>query len=543
MAKNKIVLILIFATALATSSCNKTETESSNTSLPPKTDTPKGVTLGKKLENPYSVKNMYAACELLKQRGEISNDLEIEPTHLYIKLSPKDSTELTLIIDDTTLNLFPYPLDYELVGEGEYIIPENTQPELYTVIPIGHKMEGISYTIIEECCIPDENNPSEIEYVELESLKLTKNITEEEIRELQNSKCILPSRKYPQGRVTVYNTYEQTYVGVQGVKVLVSWFTKIASTYTDAAGNYHISKGFRYKTHYSAIFRNRRGFAIWSNWGPLSPAIHHVGRHDRAGHNIQIGTNSQAWPWATINNAACLYYDTLCPTFGVPKPLESRLRIWYLDINPGNSGNACTPMLRHITLNPMDLRTFIIKFLHTQTEGQNALISTIVYAAQYITPDIFVAKHPASTVLLQSHIFHEMGHASHFIKVRSNYWFQYIQEICFHGFDYGESYDGTNGITGIGEMWGYYFEDKCHNRIFRNNNPQQQSRSWFRPEVLHEIDDYFHGEYTPQVFFSSLDSDVRNHQQYKHRLISKHGNALIIESIFNQYHNDLFVIH
>ena len=546
MNYNKFFYFLLVTIGLLAASCNKNESDETNPAPFAKSEESVGFHLGKRLDNPYSVENMQRAYDSLLARGQINSTINITATHLYIKLTPQDSSELNLIMSDTTLNLFPYPLDYELIGEGEYSFINNSESELYTVIPIGHNMNGIPFSVLEYCFIPDddaENINPDLAQIELESLKLTHNISAEELNELIPARCILPPKQYPQGSVEVYDTYEHTNVGVQGVKVLVSWFVKIASTYTNIDGSYSISTGFRYKTHYSAIFRNSRGFAVWSNWGPVIPAIHHVGRHDCAGYDIVIGTGSQAWPWATINNAACKYYDLICPHFGIPKPFEDGLRFWFLDIDPGDDGKGCTPMLRHLHPNAMDLRTFIINFLHPISEGQLTSIEAAVYVARFVTPDIFVVRHSISTVDLQSTVFHEMGHASHFTKVLSNYWFQYIQEICFHNFDYGEVYDGSNGRVGIGEMWGYYFEDTCHNYVFPNDIVQRTSYSWFRPEVLHDIDEYFDGIYTPYHFFSALEGDVTNHLQYMERLISKYGNTADINNLFNQYQNDLFVIH
>lgn len=67
--------------------------------------------------------------------------LNIEATHLYVRFLPKDSVELKTLIRDTTLTLFPFPLDYELT-EGERYIDStligNDFTWLYTRVPIGY---------------------------------------------------------------------------------------------------------------------------------------------------------------------------------------------------------------------------------------------------------------------------------------------------------------------------------------------------------------------------------------------------------------------
>ena len=69
--------------------------------------------LGEKLENPYSIANMEKAyADLIKTRA--AGDFKIETTDLYVRFLPKDSTELLELQKDTLLELFDYPLDYDI---------------------------------------------------------------------------------------------------------------------------------------------------------------------------------------------------------------------------------------------------------------------------------------------------------------------------------------------------------------------------------------------------------------------------------------------
>lgn len=68
--------------------------------------------LGKKLENPYTVANMQKAWDNLygEQRKET-----ISASHYYIKFIPRDEGDLSLLHNDTLLDLYQYPLDYEII--------------------------------------------------------------------------------------------------------------------------------------------------------------------------------------------------------------------------------------------------------------------------------------------------------------------------------------------------------------------------------------------------------------------------------------------
>jgi hypothetical protein len=82
------------------------------------------IVLGNKLENPYSVENMKRAYESLKSSGILksatTDTFDIETNTLYIRFLPKDSADLRLLWADTTIELFDYPMDYEITEEGFY---------------------------------------------------------------------------------------------------------------------------------------------------------------------------------------------------------------------------------------------------------------------------------------------------------------------------------------------------------------------------------------------------------------------------------------
>ena len=91
------------------------------------------IKLIKKKNNPYSVSNMEKAFESIKKsNARISTEgLEIATSHLYIKFKPKSYAELDLLKIDSTLNLFPYPLDFEIT-DGSYYHDPNIPDSLPT---------------------------------------------------------------------------------------------------------------------------------------------------------------------------------------------------------------------------------------------------------------------------------------------------------------------------------------------------------------------------------------------------------------------------
>lgn len=134
--------------------------------------------LGKQLENPYSVANMKKALANLNNNLKTNSSntrsmskstfssFDIEPTHLYVKFIPKNEEELSILQADSTLILYSYPLDYEIIeGSGYYRDPEvpDGQPTYqYCAVKVDKELpKGVESEILEELFIPDEDYDEE----------------------------------------------------------------------------------------------------------------------------------------------------------------------------------------------------------------------------------------------------------------------------------------------------------------------------------------------------------------------------------------------
>ncbi len=146
-------------------SCEKSEISNLQTKdNPPEMD--ERIELGNKLDNPYSLSNMKKAYKNLMDKGDLKSasslDQLIEATHLYVRFLPQDTLELNVLENDTTLELFDYPLDYEITEEGNFYhdpnIPEDQPTWQYTVVSVGYQLPEIKHEIIEECFMPEEED-------------------------------------------------------------------------------------------------------------------------------------------------------------------------------------------------------------------------------------------------------------------------------------------------------------------------------------------------------------------------------------------------
>ena len=128
--------------------------------------------------NPYSVKAMRQAWTNLQAQRKNSGDsaailvgdeFSIQTSHLYLRFKPKDEAELNLLEQDSTLELFGYPIDNagvsdsirQLFDEGKVYrdegVPESQPPYQYCAVPLEASLPQVDYEILDSLFIPDED--------------------------------------------------------------------------------------------------------------------------------------------------------------------------------------------------------------------------------------------------------------------------------------------------------------------------------------------------------------------------------------------------
>ncbi len=97
------------------------------------------------LENPYSLSRM----------RRLTGNNSLQPTDLYVRFLPQDSTQLNLLENVLELDLFDYPLDVNIEEDEEYVdptIPEGEFTWQYTAVPANFVFPaGCNYQILEQC--------------------------------------------------------------------------------------------------------------------------------------------------------------------------------------------------------------------------------------------------------------------------------------------------------------------------------------------------------------------------------------------------------
>jgi hypothetical protein len=474
-----------------------------------------------------------------------STNVHIDTTHLYVKIFPRDTTEYSYLINTSGLELFTYPLDYEIVQEGLYYCDPvgnaggNTGTAgtacFYAVIPVEdvNKVTRMKYTILEYCYIPDENSHeaqslgedyvTTLMLLEAEALWTTNNLTFSDYQEAKSA-ALTRGSAHPTGYIRVKNTTTNNLEGVKKVKVRVHNIVKWSTTDTDETGYYKIPKSYRTNVHYAVIFENATGFKVWGNLAFLAPANYSLGWYSKSGHTRNIETNSNAWLWATVNNAAYIYREKMCPNLNITKP-ASNLRLW--TVRMGGSWTGSAPMAKRFSLASGTLNQFLGVFSVT---AQLAFIASVM-------PDVFIIKNFTTTKECYATVFHELSHASHYEKAGSGYWLNYIQGIIANG-GYGNVNGTKAGYIGVGEMWGYYFGWRCMNNSavlgYSFGTVNIDNTDWFKPKIMQDLQN--NCGLTSKQIYDCLTNDVTSHALLKSKLISKYPSAQQgINSTFTSY--------
>lgn len=409
---------------------------------------------GKELNVPYTVENMdkafkqvllhldkkspygksnFASKSRFASKSVSAKNIEIVPSHYYYRFLPKDSIQYNTLVNDTILDVTNIPMHLEVLEEGDVYDDPNINGDetgeaygwLYSVVPYDYSFPNdIEHEQLENMYFApelDENEPLEkgeskvyttsnkttndiltvdengevFEYLELEALKLTNNLDEEELKILrfylpnddsgttynfeeasgkgyQMPELILDydsvieliniedfgtsksnlgltarRRKWtPSGRITVRDDVVNENLPVRGAKVRVrKWgFLPIRKAWTNNNGEFRTRRTRTKRVKYSVVFYNSsRKFRIKA--GSVFVNAKHRGhrRYKRRGW-FQNFTGGRSKFYAQVHNATLDFYDRAVNRFGLKRPNWRWLRISakynkkagnHLDLNPG----------------------------------------------------------------------------------------------------------------------------------------------------------------------------------------------------------------
>lgn len=417
--KNRILFLVVLLLITVLQSCDKDTTTLSSVNDKSGESLDNGkVIVGDSLDIPYTVANMQTAFDNLlfnlKNSSKTSklakifkdgDDIEIVPSHYYYRFLPKDSTEHNLLVNDTVLQVSNIPLHLKIEQEGDYYDDPNyvgdENPEalsyLYAVVPYDHPVpENIHMELLDNYYFAPETakeEPAEgeievkqpvnkttkdiltvdengevFEYLELEALKLTNNLEEDELAvlrfylpndttatlysyeeaaqlgyeqkdlimdltsvEVLLEQEILANRSSwnPSGKITVKEDVVNRTVGVAGAEVKVrKWgLVVIRRAYTNQNGEFRTSSTRTKRVKYAVYFNNpSRKFKIMAGTVFLEARHRGTSTYKEKSWNQHFSYGRSQF-YALVHNAAYDFYDRAVGKFGLHHPNQSWLRI------------------------------------------------------------------------------------------------------------------------------------------------------------------------------------------------------------------------
>jgi hypothetical protein len=394
-------------------SCQKEE-NSNPIKTPTNHQSSEGMTkVGKQLENPYSVENMRKAWNNVKASNSNlrTEEIEITTTHLYVKFKPKDELELAILKRDTSLILFEYPLDHEIIYYGSFYrdpeVPIGTPTYRYASVKVDQQFpKEVNHEILSELFIPDEEKDDAskesrristdiVDRLVDEALKITNNFD----KELPNSGArIMAASWRPKGTIRVWDDVIGNWRGVEGVEVKATrWFTTHKGI-TNINGFYSCNGTFERQADYRLDWE-RYDFGIREGW--LDGA--NILRHDLKGDwNLDINDGAKTFHARIFMAAYHYYYKEIQ---GLRRPPDNGILKTQMHIRAYNEANT------DVSGNHLEERRFL---------GLGSQI-------KIFNPQVLMSSVYATTI-------HELAHASHW-----NMWRQ------------GEDFDNSEKI--VKESW------------------------------------------------------------------------------------------
>lgn len=219
---------------------------------------------------PYSVATMQQA-----SRNLTGGSAGIAENKWYVRFKPANPDQLA-VLEDLDIDLFDYPLDYELVQEGDYyddgVTPAEQIPYLYAVVDANFTPpSGITYELLQRMHVPNDYR------LENEAFRITGNrvdtagcntgtfsaLTEDCDCSLRSSAlececreacgynpCVtplppVPIVRVPVAHITVTDDITNTQVPIRNARMIARRFLKVERIFTDNSGNCRFTKSFR----------------------------------------------------------------------------------------------------------------------------------------------------------------------------------------------------------------------------------------------------------------------------------------------------------
>ncbi len=457
--------------------------------------------------HPYSISQMQLASQQI-----LGTSRGVQVNARYYRFKPQDFEQLT-ILENSDFDIFDYPLDYEVVHEGDYY-PDSTSnnpeeiPWFYAVVPTNITIpSGIPYELLEEIYIP-------VDYrVELQAFQNTGNTIDNSSvcgdavgakgdgggggNKLYPGDCwgdcdpTCPAydpancgggsdgggggtnvdTHVPKGRITVTDDIINTDVGVRKGLVIARRFLKVDRTYTNNNGEFTFSKSFSNKVRLFLKLKNEdalvsglRGTGLWNSLlavrrkiGKFSGVLSNI-THNIPDNNNLHSIGARMWASTTTHNNIQEYKFQRAAAENIGVCTE-RIKVLVTPV----TGAGSTPMFhQRFTSN---VPSAFIRYFISNTVALSLPGAAAVFASKI---DMVIGYKRSNATMnsddMSELCFHELTHAAYYSKVGTNTYGNFVQaeinEIIStlgnSDAPYGDANSGNAPFIALGESWAYH---------------------------------------------------------------------------------------
>lgn len=318
------------------------------------------IVLGKKLENPYTVENMKRAYAELKKEyaekdgGDSLDEINIYTTNLYVRFLPNNIDEYNILADDTTLEIFDFPLDYEIEEGGTYYhdpaLPADQITWQYCAPKVECELPEIESEVIEELYLPQEdttlnriekNGKNIADLLEMKALQITGNLTDDEYKSYFEKSSWEPS-----GSIKVTDDFLGI-VPIVDVAIQIRRFFSYDVTSTDTKGNFKFYSNWSGPVNYM-IKWEQRYFDIRNG---LLVQAYYNGPKQESRWDLVINSGD-SWRYSHIFRASYMYYNRTDIREGLSKPAirTTGIKIAYAGSGKGTRLGDSNPRTQNFAL-------------------------------------------------------------------------------------------------------------------------------------------------------------------------------------------------
>ena len=430
--------------------------------------------LGRKLENPYSVKSMTTAFNNLT-----NENCQLPITHLYVRFLPKNVEQYMQLLDDTTLQLSDTPFDYEIISLGNHYQDPNIAPEKvtwqYAAVPISKILPtNIETELLDDLYLPASNTINhckatlDVEDLEREAFAITNNADLYDMPQSNPQKggVKIQQRFNPEGDITVQNV-QLGNVPLRNTKIVSrSWFMTWI-THTDANGHFRI--GYRYNSRVivkvkfqnrSTDIRSLKDFDDWRTAGCVQATIGMFSGNAMTNINFNVANapnnrdgflSEQKREWAAAHAINALEeYRDMAQAAGIALPPRN-INV-YLSNSPipqQFQRVASAPMFKQMAKTGIISNAILLPMTNIVTTTGRAIV-------RHFLPDIYVNFFGVTqSDRFTQTFYHELAHTSHYTQVGNFFWTAYVGYIVLNG-GYGDQNSTGVGRIELSEGWANY---------------------------------------------------------------------------------------